>query len=197
MQVIVRDNNVEQALKALKKKLQREGVFREMKLRRHYEKPSERRAREGRRGHPPRPQGGAQAAGARRLLNRRRGHPASCRARRAGSTPARRWCVRAGRSSSATAVRFERASGSETAGGRKTKGREAGASRPDERAGAGAYFCSACTISCVTFLASPNSIVGVGAVEQVDSPPRHSLCVMLRLTKNTVLARSTSSTGMP
>jgi small subunit ribosomal protein S21 len=46
VQVIVRDNNVEQALKALKKKLQREGVFREMKLRRHYEKPSERRARE-------------------------------------------------------------------------------------------------------------------------------------------------------
>jgi small subunit ribosomal protein S21 len=30
----------------LKKKLQREGVFREMKLRRSYEKPSERRARE-------------------------------------------------------------------------------------------------------------------------------------------------------
>jgi small subunit ribosomal protein S21 len=46
LQVLVRDNNVDQALKALKKKLQREGVFREMKLRRHYEKPSERRARE-------------------------------------------------------------------------------------------------------------------------------------------------------
>ena len=46
MQVLVRDNNVDQALKALKKKMQREGVFREMKLRRHYEKPSERRARE-------------------------------------------------------------------------------------------------------------------------------------------------------
>ncbi len=46
MQIIVRDNNVEQALRALKKKLQREGVYREMKLRRHYEKPSERRARE-------------------------------------------------------------------------------------------------------------------------------------------------------
>ena len=38
MQIIVRDNNVEQALRALKKKLQREGVYREMKLRRHYEK---------------------------------------------------------------------------------------------------------------------------------------------------------------
>jgi small subunit ribosomal protein S21 len=44
--VSVRDNNVEQALRALKKKMQREGIFREMKLRRHYEKPSERKARE-------------------------------------------------------------------------------------------------------------------------------------------------------
>lgn len=46
MQVVVRDNNVDQALKVLKKKMQREGVFREMKLRRAYEKPSERKARE-------------------------------------------------------------------------------------------------------------------------------------------------------
>ena len=46
MQVLVRDNNVDQALKALKKKMQREGIFREMKLRGHYEKPSEKRARE-------------------------------------------------------------------------------------------------------------------------------------------------------
>ena len=46
VQVIVRDNNVDQALRALKKKMQREGVFREMKLRRAYEKPSERKARE-------------------------------------------------------------------------------------------------------------------------------------------------------
>lgn len=46
MQIIVRDNNVDQALRALKKKLQREGVFREMKLRNFYEKPSEKRARE-------------------------------------------------------------------------------------------------------------------------------------------------------
>ena len=44
--VTVRDNNVDQALKALKKKMQREGVFREMKIRRSYEKPSERKARE-------------------------------------------------------------------------------------------------------------------------------------------------------
>lgn len=46
MQVLVRDNNVEQALRVLKKKMQREGVFREMRARRSYEKPSERRARE-------------------------------------------------------------------------------------------------------------------------------------------------------
>ena len=46
VQVTVRDNNVDQALRALKKKLQREGVFREVKLRRHFEKPSERRKRE-------------------------------------------------------------------------------------------------------------------------------------------------------
>jgi small subunit ribosomal protein S21 len=46
MQVLVRDNNVEQALRVLKKKMQREGVFREMKQRRSYEKPSERKARE-------------------------------------------------------------------------------------------------------------------------------------------------------
>ncbi len=46
MQVLVRDNNVDQALKVLKKKMQREGVFREMKLRGHYEKPSEKKVRE-------------------------------------------------------------------------------------------------------------------------------------------------------
>ncbi len=46
MQVTVRDNNVDQALRALKKKMQREGIFREMKLRRNYEKPSERKARQ-------------------------------------------------------------------------------------------------------------------------------------------------------
>ncbi len=47
MEVTVRDNNVEQALRALKKKLQREGIFREMKQRRFYEQPSARRKREG------------------------------------------------------------------------------------------------------------------------------------------------------
>ena len=46
MQVLVRDNNVDQALRVLKKKMQREGVFREMRLRGRYEKPSEKRVRE-------------------------------------------------------------------------------------------------------------------------------------------------------
>ena len=46
MQVLVRDNNVDQALRVLKKKMQREGVFREMKVRRFYEKPSEKTTRE-------------------------------------------------------------------------------------------------------------------------------------------------------
>jgi small subunit ribosomal protein S21 len=46
VQVTVRDNNVEQALRVLKKKMQREGIYREMKMRKHYEKPSERRVRE-------------------------------------------------------------------------------------------------------------------------------------------------------
>ena len=46
VQVLVRDNNIEQALRVLKKKMQREGVFREMKKKSFYEKPSERRARE-------------------------------------------------------------------------------------------------------------------------------------------------------
>ena len=46
MQVLVRDNNVDQALRVLKKKMQREGIFREIQMRGFYEKPSEKRARE-------------------------------------------------------------------------------------------------------------------------------------------------------
>lgn len=45
VEVVVHDNNVDQALRVLKKKMQREGVFREMKLRRSYEKPSEKKVR--------------------------------------------------------------------------------------------------------------------------------------------------------
>ena len=50
VQIVVRDNNVEQALRALKKKMQREGVFREMRARRAYEKPSEKRNRQAAEG---------------------------------------------------------------------------------------------------------------------------------------------------
>ena len=46
LEVTVKDNNLEQALRNLKKKMQREGLYREMKLRKHYEKPSLRKARE-------------------------------------------------------------------------------------------------------------------------------------------------------
>ena len=66
MQVSVRDNNVDQALRALKKKLQREGVFREMKLRQHFEKPSEKKAREKAEAISPGPQAGAQESPTRR-----------------------------------------------------------------------------------------------------------------------------------
>ena len=44
--VNVKDNNVEQAIRTLKKKMQREGLYKEMKLRKHYEKPCLKRARE-------------------------------------------------------------------------------------------------------------------------------------------------------
>lgn len=46
MQVFVKDNDINQALRVLKKKMQREGTFREVRRRRAYEKPSERKARE-------------------------------------------------------------------------------------------------------------------------------------------------------
>ena len=46
IQVTVKENNIEQALRSLKKKMQREGLYKEMKLRKHYEKPSLRKARE-------------------------------------------------------------------------------------------------------------------------------------------------------
>ena len=83
MQVFVRDNNVDQALKVLKKKMQREGMFREMKLRGHYEKPSEKKTREKaqaiRRARKPRAQENAargpvadEAPGGPRSLGKRR-----------------------------------------------------------------------------------------------------------------------------
>lgn len=45
MKVDVYDNNIDQAIRALKKKMNREGMFREMKKRKFFEKPSERRRR--------------------------------------------------------------------------------------------------------------------------------------------------------
>ena len=45
VEIIVRDNNIEQAVRILKRKLQREGVLRELKERKTYEKPSEKRVR--------------------------------------------------------------------------------------------------------------------------------------------------------
>ncbi len=46
MKIFVKDNNVDQALRFLKKKMQREGLLREMKAHTFYEKPSEKRVRE-------------------------------------------------------------------------------------------------------------------------------------------------------
>jgi small subunit ribosomal protein S21 len=45
VEVTVNDNNVEHALRILKKKMQREGVYKDMKLHRHFEKPSVKKAR--------------------------------------------------------------------------------------------------------------------------------------------------------
>ncbi len=46
MRIFVRDNNVEQALRFMKKKLQREGIFRQLRMKEAFEKPSEKRVRE-------------------------------------------------------------------------------------------------------------------------------------------------------
>lgn len=64
LQVLVRDNNVDQALKALKKKMQREELFREIKLRNYYEKPSEKRARQSWHANVPNERACFQPAGA-------------------------------------------------------------------------------------------------------------------------------------
>ncbi|MBI74587.1 MAG: 30S ribosomal protein S21 [Oceanicaulis sp.] len=73
VQIVVRDNNVEQALRALKKKMQREGTFREMKRRNHYEKPSEKKARQK-----------AEAIRRARKLARKRAHREGLIAKRGG-----------------------------------------------------------------------------------------------------------------
>jgi len=46
IKIEVKDNNVDRALKILKRKLQREGFFKIMKLKSNYEKPSEKKKRE-------------------------------------------------------------------------------------------------------------------------------------------------------
>ena len=45
IKIEVKDNNVDQALRILKRKLQREGFFKEIKLKNTYEKPSEKKKR--------------------------------------------------------------------------------------------------------------------------------------------------------
>ena len=65
MQVLVRDNNVDQALKVLKKKMQREGGFREMKPAATTKNPPRGECGKGG-GDPPCPQARSQKAAARR-----------------------------------------------------------------------------------------------------------------------------------
>ena len=48
MNVRVYENNIEKALKVLKRQLQREGLFKEIKKRSSYEKPSEKKKRKQR-----------------------------------------------------------------------------------------------------------------------------------------------------
>ena len=46
IKIEVKDNNVDQALRVLKRKLQKEGFFKIIKMKSNYEKPSERKKRE-------------------------------------------------------------------------------------------------------------------------------------------------------
>ena len=88
MQVLVRDNNVDQALRVLKKKMQREGVFREMKLRGRYEKPSEKKNPRESGSHPPRPQARPQKDAARgSAADEASGDPRGPRKRRPRARP--------------------------------------------------------------------------------------------------------------
>ena len=43
--VTVRNNNVEKAMRVLKKKLQKDGLFKELRMRQYYEKPSTKKQR--------------------------------------------------------------------------------------------------------------------------------------------------------
>jgi small subunit ribosomal protein S21 len=83
VQVLVPDNSIGQALKALQKKMQREGIFREMKLRGQYEKPSERRVREKAKAAPPASSLAARGSAADEAL----GNSGGSRKRRPARTP--------------------------------------------------------------------------------------------------------------
>jgi len=178
VQVVVRDNNVDQALKALKKKLQREGVFREMKLRRHYEKPSERRAREA-----------AEAVRRARKVERKRiereasepqgrlSRPSSqtLRRERRSAWPGRRfwrWGIfpapndDSGRTAAGAAHSTFRPGASVA-----RRSQVSGASARRLRAQHDSQRCKACTISCVTFFASPKSIIVLGRKKSSLSTP--------------------------
>ena len=88
VQVLVRDNNVDQALRVLKKKMQREGIFREMKLRGRYEKPSEKENPGESGSHPPRPQARPQKDAARgSAADEASGDPRGPRKRRPRALP--------------------------------------------------------------------------------------------------------------
>jgi len=90
LQVFVRDNNVEQALRVLKKKMPREGVFREMKRRRFFEKTSEKSTREKAEAVPSCPQARTQAGAARRPAACAEKAPGRCQRRRGASGAHRR-----------------------------------------------------------------------------------------------------------
>ncbi len=45
MQVVVKNGNVERAMRTLKKKIQKEGLLRELKQKQYFEKPSAKKAR--------------------------------------------------------------------------------------------------------------------------------------------------------
>ena len=45
MQIVVKNGNVERAMRTLKKKLQKEGLLKELKQKQYFEKPSAKKAR--------------------------------------------------------------------------------------------------------------------------------------------------------
>ena len=119
MQVLVRDNNVDQALRVLKKKMQREGIFRELKQRRAYEKPSERKTREKAEAiRRARKLARKKAQREGLIVDRSKKKPLDGRGRTGGGGaggPARRLCIRCGGAAAGSVV--IRAAGREGHGG--------------------------------------------------------------------------------